>query len=693
MSLATNEPVNGLTPPMTERSAGLQAIDSLVPLTLFTCLAVMFVIYFVRGNTGAIDLGIVSPVRLIRAKHFDHLMFYIDALLSGGIVVVLLKSSRKYRAPVVIASVAASLGITLGIFSVEMPTILVQDVFWGGFGLSDLIATCAIASVIWIILEWRQVNHWIKICVSTLVFALCVVDFTSFIRTANFVVLPGNDAYMLNEMLAQSAGKVPGSNFVPLYESMYGWILKPFSHSLSAATLTNFAAIIFTICSISAVALGVLIVYRVMNRRSLTIAALLVVPISCASLFHNPAYNISPAFQDMPIRVFPGMLVGALAIEEIVQLRSGTIRRLRLFLLGILCALAAWSNQDFALASVMVVGGILVFSSGRRSSGYAPLAYWLSGLCTFSLAYVLVLAASGTPLSLHYLFYFQSLFGKGYGEYPIQLPGPVILIMPLIFATASVGWFILWKHRRTSTVARRLNVIEERIAVTTAFFGSWTVITFVYYLNRSVAAGQLQIDLLPAAISIASLAALVLEHGDPFRPLSLLKDAFTKSKRGSIDGVRILSIVPITLFASLLLASTLQSPNPLNAFRDLANPPVGTAAQWPSTTDLKAEYQAFIKTLPSTDHIRSRVAYLGPFANYVTLETGIPNDTIGDVPPIGGPVTSSPDCQFLIAQKTKVLIVDPSTAQNVFGNTLCGAFIRSTSTAVGPWALYFRHSP
>ena len=662
-------------------------LSLLLPRILAVSFVVVVVATLLRGNTGALNLVILSATRLSRAKTFDHVMYVLDGASAALIAIIFLRTKRQHAVVTILCSLIATGGIIIGILSIEEPTLVQSHILWSGFGIGDLVFVLVISPFIWKLFEWRSLNVIVRRIIAAFVFAVCIVDVISLIRTVDLVVISGNDIYMLNEMLTQAAGKVPGSNFIPLYENMYGWLLKPFTHHMSVRGLVNFACLVFTACSIAAVGLGVLIAHRAFGRRSLTVAALLVIPISCASVFHNPTYNIADAFQYTPIRIFPGMLLGAFAIEELVRIRRGMARNRALVLLGVLSGVTAWSNQDFALVSVFVLGLLLLLSSGRKFSGYKPFACWIAGLGTFTAVYAFVLAATGTPVSLRYLFVFQSVFAHGFYEYPVQVPGPVLIVMPLILSAGVIGWFMLWEQRRCEVLDRAANAYGERAALTAAFFGSWCAVTFFYYLNRSIAAGQLQIFLLPAGVLIASLAAMALRPGSEMMGTYIPWRFSSSSLQDLSTRVRALSLIPITLFAALPLATTLQTPNPIKTFQVILNPPPGVGVVWPSTAGLQATFNAMVKSLPVGRRKSGSVAYYGQWGNYVTLATGIPSLAIGDIPPVDGTGPTSTDCKYLMGKPVQILILDPPTVAQ-YGTSVCGIFQQTTPSAYAPWVVY-----
>jgi hypothetical protein len=661
-----------------------RALSVLLPRVLASCLLAVAIGALLRGKTGVHDLAYTNLARSMVAKRWDHLIYGVS-LIGAAILVALVARSRRQRTALTIGSaiIAAAL-LDFGIGWIEQPNLVKSSGFWSGFGVSALIFVVLATPVIWKLLEWKTLPRAVRIPISLAAAAITITDGIAMYRPIYQVAGPSNNAYMLDEMLAQAAGKVPDSDFMPLYEHMYGWVLKPFAHHLDVTTLTAMACVIFAACSMAAVALGVLVAHRALDRRSLTMAVLLVVPITCVTTSHNPLINLAGAFQDIPIRLFPGMLMGALGVEELLRVRRGEIRVWRIAVVGAVAGLVAWSNHDFAVESVVVFGGLLLLSSGRRFSGWKPMVYFCAGFLGVTLGYPGIMALTGNPISLRELFYFQSLFGHGFGEYPVQIPGPVMFVMPLIVGTAAVGVYAIWKRRGEGNEARALATYEERAALTAAFFGVWSVVAFTYYLNRSISAGQLQIFLLPSGVSVSALAAMGI------RPVSAIWSRFgreeTPEEKSQIFA-SLCGIVPLTMLCAVPLASSLQTPNPVRAVKVLVSPPRGTKFAWPPVTVLGKELMAFEKKNPK---YRDAVSYFGPWGNYVTLSLGIPTVTLNDVPPSDGTGVNSLGCGYIRSHQTKALVLDSGTIY-FYGPTVCNLYHLTQVQALAPWSLYIHN--
>ena len=164
---------------------------------------------------------------------------------------------------------------------------------------------------------------------------------------------------------------------------------------------------------------------------------------------------------------------------------------------------------------------------------------------------------------------------------------------------------------------------------------------------------------------------------------------FSFSIGNATTRARAVSLLPLTLLAALPMSTILQTPNPVDAFKVIGNPPAGVGIVWPSTAGLQLAYSALRKGLPPGQRTPLSVAYYGQWGNYVTLATGVPSLAIGDTPPVDGTLPTGADCQYLAHQKTQILIVDsPTVAQ--YGASICGIFQHTTTTLYNTWVVYRR---
>ncbi len=155
----------------------------------------------------------------------------------------------------------------------------------------------------------------------------------------------------------------------------------------------------------------------------------------------------------------------------------------------------------------------------------------------------------------------------------MQVPGPALVVVPIIVCSAAAGWALMRIRRRDSA---REDALLDRATITLTFVGTWAAISLLYYMNRAFAAGQLQTMLLPCGVCVATLLAVAMRT-DEFGTL-------WHAKAGSMwaawtDKARLL---PIGVFVGLCFSSLLLTTDPVAATRSLAPLRPLTATRHPS---------------------------------------------------------------------------------------------------------------
>jgi hypothetical protein len=269
------------------------------------------------------------------------------------------------------------------------------------------------------------------------------------------------------------------------------------------------------------------------------------------------------------------------------------------------------------------------------------------------------------PLDFSKVAWFVRQFGGGFGAEPIQIPGPVLVVLPLLVASTATCLAALRAHRsalldggwagasvlsrllpRTGSSAPELLPLY-RAALIGSYFGVFAVCAFPYYLNRSYASGQLQIILLPLGIALAASAQLVAvspewrEQGRSAKSLML----------------RLALSIPV---ASLLLL-----PSPAHEWARLNGDHIDT--RWPGekTAAVIALGDAW-KKLGTYD----TVGYWGNDGNYIETITGLHNVTRFSSPLDGSmsPAAMHELCSGISREGLRALILG-EMAQNP---TACG---------------------
>jgi hypothetical protein len=387
------------------------------------------------------------------------------------------------------------------------------------------------------------------------------------------------------------------------------------------------------------------------------LAAAVVIPLTCVtvSFGRQPYSSIAVYVQDLAVRLFPAMLLSLLGIEVLSRLRAGFERRWQLAALGTLAGLIAWNSQDFGLAvtaaySVVLVAGL------PPAKFWRSIGLWILGLLLGLVMYPALALLAGTPLRLAYFGLFSRAFANGFTEARMELPGPALVVLPVLLASVGVGLCSLWRERGSAV---RASTAHDRAVLTLALVGTWSTAGFVYFLNHSLAAGQLQILLMPCGVCIVAL-------------VSLCREARARLPRAEADSPRtVLGFLPVALLASLGFAAMIfQTPNPGTTVRGLAN------GRDPFTADLIP--QQIIRAAETYVHQRGgSLGYFGNNNNYVHLSTGLPSLLLFDDPEqfSASPTLQREACRYLEAHATDWLLVSPAYRQpSRAALDLCGLY-------------------
>jgi len=567
-----------------------------------------------------------------------------------------------------------------GIATVERPTL--TAFYWEGFGRSVALLAFPVALLLIPFSAWIRRSRVRAITLGVVVTPLAIFDLLSLARdSSNFAYAP-NNVFVLNEVLAPVAGRVPGANFVPQYTNLVGWVLVPFRNHISANEMVNTASILLSGLGAISLVLTVILARRCLPPRSLWLAVIVTVPLVTVTVMHGlVTSSIGSLFQELPLRMFPAMLCTVIAVRSLDGLLLGALRTGSLVSLGVLAGLMAWNSQDIGVV-VAVASGVVLQLAARGSLRKRATVLWLVGLIPGLFVYPLWTLSAGHPLEFKYFALTVRSFGNGFGAAPMQVPGPVLVVLPVLLGGAVVGTCLLW---RSSGGLSQLPDHKRFAIVTLAFVGLWSVGFLPYYVNRSYASGQLQVFLLPFALCTCALLSLSLDvlpvGGRDRRPT-----ASPLRSRG-------VWLLPVTLPAALGFGALLQTPNPTTTLSTLFHSPApngfvstleeaeiqtpGSGWPGPPGSTLSALVTKEISTAQSyaRRHGGGSVGYFGPNANYLTLLTGIQSRLLYDDP---GDFTIGQGayqlgCSYLLHHPTRWLVTEPN-ATAYTGTTVCGAY-------------------
>ena len=609
-----------------------------------------------------------------RSESIDRAI-YLIGLITAAYFYFSIMLSRKFQVKgSLVASSVALLALAIGIFGVEQHDpingVVLSNRLWLGFGPFVLLLVLLIAPFAWYTYRWVQVRNFLKPILGLIALTSFALASLSFWQDNNSVIDPDHSEYVLNEVLSIPSGSWPFSDFIPQYQTLFTFLVAPFSGALAASQITQIAFALMFICSIMALVLGFFLVRRTLPSKSIALSILLVVPLTALTQFPTrEGYlgSISALLSGLAIRVFPGMVLISSFILILINLNSPSIsKRITVVILGVFTGLNMWSSQDFGIASSLLVAllPLLLKYDEKWKRNFFATHLWGGAIFGFFI-YPLVSMLFGYPVNFSFFAFFARQFGGGFGAENIRTPGPVLVILPLIIGLIAVHSKLIVHAQSVSDPEKRRTLFYT--GVLGFAFSSWAALGFNYFLNRSYASGQLQILFILVAVALAAFVGGYLQlqtevvQSPPFKFKSSLK-LFARPS----------SNLFVAMLISLPLATLVLTPNPvieldrINSSKDVP--------RWPKASVISSieDAQAGVAWAKING---SSIAFFGASANYVSKETGIQSASILNSPfdTLMSQQTIDTTCAFLTEVNADYLVLsDEGAAMFRFkDNTLC----------------------
>ena len=627
-----------------------RAITTLLPRIATGTLLILLAGTFVSNNdvTGSLN----KP------------MYFGILVLGFALTALFLHSQRSTWLDTVLAALSAA-GLVWGIWTIER--LWLVGPFWNGFGQSVAIGVLVLLLVLGTILPpptlliWRSptLAKWVFLGLGLIVAICCVCDLLSLIRTFDFMAIVSNNVNEVNDVLGPTVGNTPDVAYIPQYTALYGWLFVPLGHLLSPNALVGTIAIFFSLLDVVCVVLAIWITRRALGTRGYILAIAFVVPITLVTSSAGDISSIASLFQELPIRLLSGFIIAALGLHDLVLLYRGTLRIRYVLLLGVVCGLVAWNSQDFGLAAAGVYG-MMILLGATHDVRWRALRVWCAGVLIGVISYPLFALVIGSPLNLGFVGAFIKLFATGFGAVPIQVPGPVLVVMPIVVCSTAAGWALLRSRHRAGA---RADALLDRATITLTFVGTWSAICMVYYVNRAFAAGQLQTMLLPCAVCIAALFSILIHTDELAAPM---RPGRARTLWSVLAGK--VAMMPIGVFVSLCFASALLTPNPVAAASNLVNPAaVNSYADFGFARLISAVRLAQTYTSSRSGEL----TYLGESFNYISLVTHVQSSALF-FPEVSPEVTQI-QCQYLQSHHSQWMVLSPYSV-HAYGTGACGIY-------------------
>ena len=615
-------------------------IFSLVSLAILT-------LQILRGNnkTEGVDKLIFGLSVLIGLYYFLRASFF-----------------KKMPLPSTLLVILSLISVAIGIIGVEKhPTMSPNflSTLWLGFGLVVFLITVMLLPFIFSIYKVQSPKTTMRILSTILALVVVILVIPAVWQGGNSLIDPYHSEFVVNELLAVPAGNLPYINFIPQYGILYSWLIAPLQGFLSPDGLVTLGLYVMSLGAIIALAIGVVLVYRAQGSKSVSLSVLLVVPFTSLAQFpgrEKYAGTIYDLLSALPGRILFGMIIGWLTIKIL----SGGIRSRAWYIIsGFISGLSLWINQDFAFAAgLLSFVAVIIFV--RHSAMKLLFAFtYFAGLIFYPLA----LFVTGNRIRFDSIGFFILQYTSGFMAEPIQTPGPVLIILPLIVSICFSSTVPLFIERFKKT---ELPQEQRRALLTASFFSTWSLIGFSYYLNRSYASGQMQILFLPLAVAMASFFhyLMLLNQGRlPWSGKTFFLPSTWKGDRYKTN----VSFLAIAIMMALPIATIIAFPNPKIEIDRLTNAP--RDHKWPLANVESAISR--IRIL-KTDISKQDIGYLGNAGNYVQLVTDIKSVNIlnspMDIPPAQAAIKIG--CSYIDTSARKYLAIDQlaKQLQEAFGS-------------------------
>lgn len=624
-------------------------------------------------NSFSLTAIFILLIQLIRGDNFtetfDKAIFGIAILISFSFLLIGSISKNSKRASVgslLIFLIAFLLGV--GGIEKHQPIngVVLSNRLWLGFGPYVLAISILLSPFVFRLIQWKDLSRPIKALMSTLFVANLLLVVPSFWQNSASVIDPDHSEYVINELVGPLNGNWPYADYIPQYQTFYGFLLKPLLMNSNAVDASNLILIFLTVLTYLTIAIGVYISWLGLNKRSWILAIGITVPFMGLTQFPNrEGYlgSIAALLSGLSIRIFPGILLFVIAL----YVRSKSLKRNWYLLVGFVGGIVAWQSQDFGIAAVVALGFVLLIAHGiGKLESFKVASIYSVGLILGLSVYPLIGKIFGHTIDLSKFLFFARQFGSGFGAEGMRTPGPVLYILPLIVMLFVIHGATLIKNRNDETLAK--------ISFIGFFMATWSLLGFSYYLNRSYASGQMQVLFLPIAISVASLAGVInhlSESGKVFT--GNYKDMFFsasywREKRTS-------TLVPIAAIFSLAFATLLLSPNPAIETKRIKEG--AESPRWP-----KESVVASVKDVEAAKIYANKnklsLAFFGASSQYVELETGVESVSILNSPfdLVMSQQTVTTSCEYIFSLNPDAIVVSDE-GQQLFrfeNQTLCNKY-------------------
>jgi hypothetical protein len=624
--------------------------------------------FVVKSNFIVLTSFIIMLIAFIYRNNenfelFDKIIYLAHFLL---ILIFFLKNFDKYKVINIVLSISAIAVLLFGVITTDVyeqwGIELVQ--LWSGFGISVFIVMVILIFGFFSIKKFRLLNLFLNSPILKIltVFVLTVIYGLSLWQTKNSIIDFGHTKYILNESLALSASRIPYSNFIPQYSISYNVFTFIASKFMNIDKQLELLMFTLFMVSILAIALAIRIAGTAFKTNKIFLPFLLIVPLTLLTpgLTRESTFgSIASLFSGIPVRLFPVIILFLVYFTLILKNTNSKNYAIRSILVGIYGGLVIWNSPDFGLVGVASLYiSMLLTKLFSKTVKIFQTVYLSTGVLIGISLYPALLTFFGYKINVDFLAFFTRQFGSGFSSQPINPVGPILVIFPLLFILFSFHFFAGFNAKQS----------EKTLLInsfTGVFFSIFCILSFPYYVNRSIVSGQLQLYLLPISISLAIMIGI------------LIKNDFFSELRNSFRGKNYYSTLinlPLIIFCFIPISTLILFPNPKielariysdKNFSDLVFPPE-TLRKWPPgyisiTMDNIDLAKSFAK------NSSKNVSYFGSMSNYISVKKDIRSVNIFNSPDdfLISDSSLKIGCDFLTSKNFDFLILDHDASDAV----------------------------
>ena len=300
-------------------------------------------------------------------------------------------------------------------------------------------------------------------------------------------------SFVNNELLGPSSGKYPFINFNYQYSALQGFLISPIKLIDASFFIKNMNQITAISLSVFACATAIMAMHLI-KKITGTKNYLVALGLACGWLNFAQFNQIGAQGSlltpqtSIQIRLFSMFLV-ILCLNKTFNYLENS----RLFLGWVfffLAFLSATNNQDFGLISFASMTMLRFFYSKNKIRFMLISTLYL--VVSVLIFIVILRLISGQWISAEFILFFQRNYSSSFvASIPIDFAGPVLIVVPFLLA----GFFVPLIVNRNSQNIGYNYLIPQAIALS-------GILSFPYFLNRSIASTQLQIFIPIALLSL-----------------------------------------------------------------------------------------------------------------------------------------------------------------------------------------------